>query len=88
MRPLMAPGTQPNQIPHPMRVRPTPALNVMYLLARPHPTMLADATRPLVHLLAPLRVHRVPPPSPIRYGLHRSSLRTASSNVRLSTSEK
>jgi len=88
MRPLMAGSTQTNQIAQPVRVRPATALNVMHLLARPHPTMLADAPRPLVHLLAPLRIHRIPLPTPVGYGLHRISLRTASSNVLLSTAPK
>jgi len=88
MRPLMAGSTQTNQIAQTMRIVSTAALNVMHLLARPHPTMLADAPRPLVHLLAPLRVHRIPPPTPVGHGLHRISLRTASSNVLLSTAPK
>jgi len=88
MRPLMASSTKSDEVPQTMRVRSATALNVMHLLARPHPTMLADAPRPLVHLLTPLRVHRIPPPTPVRHGLHRISLRRASSNVLLSTAPK
>lgn len=88
MRTLMALSTQTNQIAQTMRIIPAPPLNVMHLLARAHPTMLADAPRPLVHGLSPFRVHRVPLPTTVRHGLHRISLRTASSNVFLSTAPK
>jgi len=88
MRTLMARRTQPNQVPQPMRVRPTPTLNVMHL---PHWGITAMLTNPITsleHLPAPLRVDRITLASPIRYGPHRISLRSASSNVRLSTIEK
>jgi len=88
MRTLMALSTKTNQIAQTMRIIPGSPLNVMHLLARPHPTMLADAPRPLVNSLTPLWVHRVPLPTTVRHGLHRISLRTASSNVFLSTAPK
>ena len=79
---------EPDKVAQSVRIVSASASDVMDLGHRPHPTMLADALSPLVHLLTPLRVHRIPPPSPIRYGPHRISLRSASSNVRLSTIEK
>ena len=88
MRPLMAGSTKSDEVPQTMRVRPPTTLNVMHL---PHWGITAMLTNPITsleHLPAPLRVDRITLASPIRYGPHRISLRSASSNVRLSTIEK
>jgi hypothetical protein len=72
--------TQPDQIRQPMRIRPTPPSTMMHLTHRRHPTMLTHPATALPHLFPPCRVHRIPLPSPIGYGLHRISSRNAISN--------
>ena len=77
VRPSVANTAQSDQVGQPVRVRPAPAGDVVNLGHRTGLAMLTDARVPFPHLLPPLRVDRVPPPSPIGYGSHDSSRCTA-----------